>query len=316
MTFLEELLQKKLLILTGKGGIGKTLVSAALAQYAAEFGKKVLLVERSEEDQLAPLFGHSPVGHKETTVSENLDCINLDSSRCFEEYVVIQLGKKALFEKVFSNSVVRTFLNTIPGLAETMLLGRLYYSAVLQNPLKYDLIVFDAPASGHFYSLLTTPDAVIQSGLGGPLTKEVVKVRDFLAEADKVGVVLVAVPEELVVNESLEFIEKILDDCPTKVLGLIVNKATDISSDADIDRLVSKYRNSPLAEAAQFVSRRHLLAIENQKILEQGLSRYAATSQKVPYFLLPDLGVVEEPLAFGFGKQFLSPLFARSKHES
>ncbi len=309
MLAVERLLEKKLLILTGKGGIGKTLVSAAIAQYAAEKGLRTLLVERSELDQLPPLFGQSKIGHKETQLAENLWAINIDSHCCFEEYVVKRLGQPKLYDKIFSHNVVRTFLHTIPGLGETMVLGRIYYTCVVEDPVKYDFVVFDAPASGHMYSLMTTPDAIMGAGLGGPLVAEVKRVRDFLADHSKVGAVYVAIPEELVVSECLEFIPKIDKETPPEMLGVLINRAYLPESDYDLSALDTLAKSShPLSPAADYLGHKIKRSLDNQKNLHEGIELLRESGFKGEIGLLPELGAIPEPLKKGFGKSFLEAL--------
>lgn len=224
-TLAELLATRKLLFVTGKGGIGKTLISVALAQRAAAAGKSVLLVESSSRDQIAPLFGFEPVGHVEVEVAPRIRCINLSAAGNFREYVTKYLGQQRLFDTILSHRVVQSFFNTIPGLAEAMMLGRLYYTCdVRENEERPDLVICDSPASGHFLSLMTTPDAILSSGLAGPILKDTERVRDFLLRGNDVGVLYVCTPEPLVISEAIEFLPEIQLKSPAKIDGVIVNR--------------------------------------------------------------------------------------------
>jgi anion-transporting ArsA/GET3 family ATPase len=308
MLSLETLFSRKLLVLTGKGGIGKSLVTAALGQAAAERGMRVLLVERSEQDQLAPIFGTAQVGHCETQVYENLSVINLDPTRCFEEYVVKQLGQKKLFEKVFSNVVVKTFLNTIPGLGEAMVLGRIFYTCELAVPSPYDIVIFDAPASGHMHNLMTTPDAIIRSGIGGPFVREVARVRDFLAQGKKVGTVIITVPEELVVSESMEFLPILEQESPIEILGVLVNRSLMDPDFAEIEDLEQYLSDPKTKNIVTFLRDKHFKAKKNQEILLAGLKRITERKGPGSYGMLPEFGNISEPLPAGFGSKFFANL--------
>lgn len=293
------LFRKKLLFVTGKGGIGKTMVAAALGQAAAAAGKRVLLMESSSLDQLAPLFGHGPVGHHETIVGPNLACINLSPPETFEEYVVKYLGQKKLFDRVFTNKVVRSFINTVPGFAEIMMLGRLFYTCELAPGPRHDLVIFDGYASGHFLSLMTTPDAVLQSNLGGPLTTETARVRTFLATPEKVGIVYVGVPEDLVVSECLDFLPKLRQKSPAAIAGVLMNKMPRAEHLADSpDNAAKHYAWQKLqrAERAMATLDTGLVALEGQLGVEW------------PLATLPDLGFIDEPLAPEFGPALLREL--------
>lgn len=308
MLSLHTLLSKKLLVMTGKGGIGKSLATAALGQVAAEAGMRVLLVEKSEQDQLGPIFGVSTVGHCEKQVYPNLSVINLDATRCFEEYVVKQLGQKKLFEKVFSNTVVKTFLNTIPGLGESVVLGRIFYTCELASPPPYDLVIFDAPASGHMHNLMTTPDAIIKSGLGGPFVREVSRVRQFLADHSKVGTVIITVPEELVVSESMEFLPILEQESPVQILGFLINRCLLDSDFVAIKDLEQYLEDSRALKIVSFLRNRHLKAKKNQEILISALAAVAERHGPGSYGVLPELGGIAEPLPPGFGQKFFANL--------
>jgi anion-transporting ArsA/GET3 family ATPase len=306
MLSLKALFSKKLLVLTGKGGIGKSLVTAALGQVAAERGMRVLLVERSEQDQLAPIFGTAQVGHNEKLVYPNLSVINLDPTRCFEEYVVKQLGQKKLFEKVFSNTVVKTFLNTIPGLGEAMVLGRIFYTCELASPLLYDIVIFDAPASGHMHNLMTTPDAIINSGIGGPFVREVSRVREFLSQGEKVGTVMITVPEELVVSESMEFLPILEQESPIKILGVLINRSlTDIDS-AEVKELQQFITDPKGHRIASFLCEKYEKGKRNQEILLECLHKIDERKGPGSYGMLPEFGTIIEPLPPGFGSKFFA----------
>ena len=161
----DSLIHRKLVFVTGKGGVGKTSCSVALAQSLSDSGKRVLLVESSKLPQLP-----------EYSRGLGIDTLNLEISDCFRDYIVDNLGQARLYEAVFSRDVVKTFLETIPGLGEVMLLGRIFWALNPRSGNQYDVIIFDAPSSGHFLSLLTTPKAMIETGIGGPLMGEVQKV--------------------------------------------------------------------------------------------------------------------------------------------
>lgn len=293
------MLKRRLLLITGKGGIGKSLIAASLGQMAAEAGRRTLIVESASLDQLAPLFGGKPTGHVVTPVSSTLPLatINLNPSDNFRDYVVKHLGQKALFEKVFSHRVVHSFIDTIPGLPELMLLGRLFYECELAPAPRFDLVIFDGPASGHFLSLMTTPAAVLSSNLGGPLARETERVRDFLANPAKAGILHVSTPEDLVVSETLDFLPALKAKSPARLAGILVN------------RMALAPQTTPPTVAAStalgFLSRRAASAKDALAALESGLK---ALTLELPLWLLPELGFVDEPLPVGFGRRFLAPL--------
>ncbi len=270
----QNLFDRKLIMVTGKGGIGKTFWSSALAWYAAtELGKKVLLVESVASSQIAPLFGSEISTHQRVTLAPGLTSRNFEAQRNFEEYVVRYLGQRMLYDKVFSNRLVRSMINFIPGLRELLLLGRLYYYAELSTDERPDLMIFDGYASGHFLSLVSTPDAVLGSQIGGPIQSETQRVRDFLADQTKVATVFVAVPEDLVVTECLDFMPKLAGT----VAHVIMNRM-------------------PPAPSSQSESPAHFFAAEQFRRAEAALTELRRRSPNVPVTLFPELGFIEEPV--------------------
>ena len=208
----DTLSHRKLVFVTGKGGVGKTSCSVALAQSFKDSGKRVLLVESSKLPQLP-----------EYCRDLGIDTINLDISDCFKDYIVDNLGQARLYEAVFSRDVVKTFLETIPGLGEVMLLGRIFWALNPRSSYQYDMIVFDAPSSGHFLSLLTTPKAMIETGIGGPLMGEVQKVYDFL-KSGAASMVYLVTPEELVVSEAIDFLPQIQSKVEVPMELILLNR--------------------------------------------------------------------------------------------
>jgi hypothetical protein len=283
------LLTRRLLLITGKGGIGKTLVAAAIGQEAAARGKRVLMVESAACAQLAPLFGVSGEGHETVAIRPGFSTLNIDPPDNFREYVVKYLGQKVLYDKVFGHKVVQSFINTIPGLAELMLLGRLFYHVELAPATRPDLVIFDGFASGHFLSLMTTPDAVLSSNLGGPVAREAARVKEFLGDAARCGIVYVAVPEELVVSEALDFLPQLAARSPAKVLGAAVNR-------------VPAAPGGGAGAAAVYAGRRWHDAQAALTMLREGM---AARVDGTVVWTLPELGFIDEPLPADFGATFL-----------
>ncbi len=221
---LSKLLDKKILMVTGKGGIGKSLLTASLGLFATQLGKRVCLVESNAEDQLGPLLGVGAVGHKLTFCNDRLAVINLDANLNFRDFIVLHLGFAKVFEQIFEKPLVQSFVRMIPGIAEVTLLGRLFFHSCLDQEHKFDLVIFDGFASGHFKSLMATPDAILNSGFVGPIITETQRVRDYIYDHKKCGILVAAAPEALILSETLEFVADLKRDCKVEVSGLVINR--------------------------------------------------------------------------------------------
>ncbi len=278
-----SLFEKKMLFISGKGGTGKSTVAAILAIMAAQSGKRVLIAESHAFDKVSPIFGKKPAGHEETSIAPGISCINLDAKRCFAEYVSLHLGMESLYKRVFRNQVVSSFLDAIPGLDEAMILGRLFYTCELRTPAKYDLIIFDSPASGHFINLMATPDTIIQTGLVGPLVNELKRTRDFLADEQKCAGIIVTLPEALAMSETLEFLPIFIQKVPVALNSIILNR--DYS-------YFRKNEALPPAIASYGARKKQ----ESDKSRETLLKALAKNTLKFHIYSMPNCEQVPEPL--------------------
>lgn len=299
---IDTLLDHKLLLVTGKGGIGKTVVATALAMRAAALGKRVCLVECSDDDQIAPLLGRPSVGHKLTKYSDNLYFINLDHKLNFRDFVIKHLGFEQLFERIFSQAIVKSFVEMIPGLAEITLLGRLYYSAQLAKDPAFDLVVFDGFASGHFLSLMHTPDVVLASGLVGPVIKETQRVRDFLASPQS-ATVMVGAAEALVVSEVKDFLPLLQRQSPTPLKALLINR---VPQNPTPGLLASKIGQNIDERTNHWLLNLASQAREQLSALGPTVAGLRGSDKDFVFAALPELGWVHEPLTDNFAGQLFA----------
>lgn len=240
---LDALLNKKLILLTGKGGVGKTAVAGLLACHAVSQGKRVCIVECSHEDQITPLFGRAAIGHHTTEIYPNIFAINLDLDLNFRDFIVKQLGFEQLFEKIFQQSMVRNFIDMIPGLKELTLLGRLFYECNLSQK-KFDLVIYDGFSSGHFLNLMTTPDAISRSGVGGPILKETHRVQEFLSDQKQVGILLITQAQNLILSEALELGES-LSQYPVALDRVVINRLPHPVKGSLCEKSLKSLKNAP-----------------------------------------------------------------------
>src|SRR3984893_10179239 len=157
---LNEILARRVLIVLGKGGVGKSTLSAALAKVATISGDRALIMECDTRAPLTAPFGGAPT-FAPTHVAHNLDLMTLDGRAALEEYLRLVVPGRMLLKAVFASRIYQFFVQAAPGLRELMMLGKVFYDAGQTDPKlpARNIIVVDAPASGQAMSLLKMPTA-------------------------------------------------------------------------------------------------------------------------------------------------------------
>ncbi len=202
---LADLLRRRVVFLLGKGGVGTTSVSAALALAASDAGNSVLAMET---DTRAPMAHALEVkaAFEPVMVSERLFEMVLEGRHALEEYLKLVIPARAVMRAVFSSRLYQFFVNAAPGLKELMMLGKVYYEAErkLGGRDHWNLIVVDGPASGQALSLLKMPTAARQTFGDSVVGREAANISRALRDQNETAVVLVTTPEPLPISETLE----------------------------------------------------------------------------------------------------------------
>ena len=199
-------LAKKLLIILGKGGVGRSTLSLALGKLAAAEGRRTLVCLSNSPARYAGLLGGKAVDERITPIFPNLDVVNLDPIACQEEYGMHVLRSRLLHGLIFSNRVVRSFLDAVPGLAEWAMLGKATYHVLERDPNHgtYDLVIFDAPSTGHSLDLLALPRAILAAVPTGRMREEAAKRVALMEDDTQCEVVPVTLLEEIPLQETRE----------------------------------------------------------------------------------------------------------------
>jgi anion-transporting ArsA/GET3 family ATPase len=206
---LDDLLSRRLVVLTGKGGVGKSVVGAALAVAARERGKRVLLVEVAAPLEAARLLGGPPSQGRETEALPGLFTVNLDPAAVMDEYVRHVVKLEMLVRRILDSPIYRRFFAAAPSLKELMVLGKIMIleearKHLSQAPL-WDLVVLDAPATGHGLAFLKVPLAASAAVPVGPIGRNARRVLAMLRDPGRTALVVVAIPEEMAVVEAVQF---------------------------------------------------------------------------------------------------------------
>jgi len=292
------LYDRRLILVVGKGGVGRSTVAAAIAGQLAERGKKVLLFETNANDRFGNYFDKPAVGSDVVQLAPNLWGVNATPASALAEYGLMILKFQSIYEMVFENRVTKAFLRAIPGLDDYALLGKAWFHTTEEKRGKpvYDTVVFDMPASGHAYSMLRVPWVIVDTVPEGPLTRDARTVKQLITDAKRTAVVLVTLAEEMPTNEAIELEAKLtaLGIVPQQ---LVVNQVfpDHIPDGTPVTRVLDTLANeaqlpSPLAE----VTGHALLSRERRLLNEQYLAELArrakTTIRELPMLFVKELG--------------------------
>jgi cellulose biosynthesis protein BcsQ len=227
-------LTPRTVFVTGKGGVGKSTVAAALAQAWCAAGARTLLVEIEGQASAAALLSPKRVGYQPVPLAEHLSALRITLNDALREYARLRVKVKLVADRLVGNAVIDQFAQAAPGFRELLVLGKIWALAKEVDDRgrpRWDAIVVDSPATGHGLGLLGMAGVIARMFPVGPVSAEARAVDRFVKDAERVGVVLVALAEELPVTETLELQEQLAERgvsvCATVLNGLLVDRFTE-----------------------------------------------------------------------------------------
>jgi anion-transporting ArsA/GET3 family ATPase len=208
-----SLLDKRLVLVTGKGGVGKTTVAAALGLIAARRGKRVVLCEVTGQNRTAQLV-------------PGLTTVSVDPDRAKQEWLQYQLKSRTLAAVLGGSGVFQYLTAAAPGLTELVTMGKVWDLAQIEPRTGgpgYDLAIVDAPATGHGLAMLRAPSTYANIARVGPVGRHSERIDSFIRNPAQTGVLTVALPEEMPVNETVEFERALRRELDLAIDTIVVN---------------------------------------------------------------------------------------------
>lgn len=291
---------RRFVFVTGKGGVGKTTVTAALALALASHGKRVLIAMCNAKERVSALMGSPPVGSDIAQVAENVWAVNIDPENAVEEYGLMILRSRGLYKVVFDNKYVRSFFSAVPGLHEWAMLGKAWFHTTEVDESgrsRFDVVLLDAPATGHGLDMLRVPKVILDVVPPGLLRREAERAWAMLQDPALAAVVVVTLPEELPATETIELVATIRGELNLPVGEIVVNgvlpplfteaeRAALVSADVSPngsppERAVAAAARRAVRERVQAESLQKLGALEYPKVYLPFLFEDAARPEAI-----------------------------------
>jgi anion-transporting ArsA/GET3 family ATPase len=218
---LVDLLERKLIFVTGKGGVGKTTIAAALAWLSAARGQRTLVCEIDAKGDLADVFETAPTRFDEREIAPRLWAMSMDTEASLKQYLALQL-KLPLVSRVGPLAKMFDFVaSAAPGVKEIVTVGKLCWEVKERH---YDTVVVDASASGHIVGQLAAPQAINQLVQVGLVRQQTGWMLDILDDPATTGLVVVATPAEMPVSETLELTARLRSETSVDLAAVVVNR--------------------------------------------------------------------------------------------
>jgi anion-transporting ArsA/GET3 family ATPase len=292
------LFERRLIFVTGKGGVGKSTVAIALGMVAARRGLRTIVAELASQDRVRQTFARSGETFEEVQLADGLFTISIDPESAMEEYLRVKTGPVG--QALGSSRLFQAFAMATPGMRELLSIGKVWELAQFERRTSgaevYDLVIVDSPAAGHGVGILRTPRTFAEIARVGPIAHQARTIAATIADPDFTAVAAVSTAEEMPVSETLWLRDALAED-EIPLDAVIVNaRYPERFSDAERTRL-QRARNkaqTPLANvalgAALSEHSRARTQTEQLQRLRDGLARELV---ELPYLFAEQIGQPE-----------------------
>lgn len=226
---MRSLLERRLIIVTGKGGVGKTTVCCALAEAARRAGKRVLLAETSPIESVAARFepNPKPLDYRGRALRPKLQAMHIAPYDALAHYIHLQTGLGAVTDRLLRTRAFQQFFEAAPGWRELIILGAIWFQEAQRDDRElpvHDLLIVDAPATGHGMTFLDVPRVVQQAVQAGPMSHYAGLVEALIHDRERTLLLPVTLAEELPVSETIELVERAREHIDIAVDRIVVNR--------------------------------------------------------------------------------------------
>jgi hypothetical protein len=295
------LIDKRLVFVAGKGGVGRTTVAAAVGLAAARRGKRTIVCEVAGQERVSQTLGHSRAGFHETELAEHLYAISIDPQASLEEFLADQVGSRRLAGLLFHNRMFEYLAAATPGLRELATIGKVWELAQLDRPRRrgapYDLVIVDLPATGHGLGALRTARTFGDVARVGPVRRRADMIDSFIRDERRTGVLAVALAEEMPVAETIEFAGALGRDLGIAIDLAVVNAVLPERFSAreaeEIERVDGGHGAPSVAAALRAALSEQRRARGQRAQLRRLRASLEADVVTLPYLFEPDLGLEE-----------------------
>lgn len=306
-----DLLNLRFVTVVGKGGVGKTTVTAALAVAAARRGRRVLIAMCNAKERISQLLEVGPIGPTNVRVLPGVDAVNMSPKVALEEYGMMVLKVRALYRAIFENRLVSAFLRGTPGIEAWSMLGKAQFHAYETLPdgrPRYDMVILDSPATGHGLEMLRVPRVLLDVAPPGLLRREAERAWQLFSDPKRAGALLVTLAEDMPTSESIELYAALTNELHLPVAALAVNGVMPVLFDPrERDWLSTAARETDPSELVHSLVQAGRRRTERERVQSESLERLAK-ELPLPRFELPQLIVPEVRRA---GVEELASVFLR-----